>query len=124
VSQIDTEQFLNRARRRLRPERTKVSLLDAQPLMAPAEIGALDGFGLQTRDPDVVGAVYVFSSQREHAAAQAKLRSAAPQEDDVRVEAGSSGPLLFFGYTRTGGADGTDAKYRLLDLVSAFSGDE
>jgi hypothetical protein len=124
MTQIDAEQFLNRARRRLRPERTRVALLDAPLLVAPADIGALDGYGLQAKDPDVVAAVYVFGSQREHAAAQTKLKSAVPHGDDVRVEASSNGPLLFFGYTRTGGADGTDAKYRLLDLVSAFSGEE
>jgi hypothetical protein len=124
MTQIDAEAFLNRARRRLRPERTRVSLQDAQPLVAPADIGAVDGFGLQAKDPDVVGAVYVFGSQREHAAAHEKLKAAVPQGDDLRVEASSNGPLLFFGYAHTGGPDGTDAKYRLLDLVSAFSGEE
>jgi len=72
----------------------------------------------------VSAAVYVFDSQRQHAAAREKLQSAVPSGEDIRVESSSNGPLLFFGYVDTTGADGTDEKYRLLNMVSAFCGDE
>lgn len=116
-------QELSRCRTLLSPQRARTPLVESSPEPAPESIGALGGAGFAARAPDVRASVYVFTSQSEHAAAVAKL-SATVAKEGHRILHGSNGRLLFFGWTRTDGPDGEDAKYRLADLISAFSGDE
>lgn len=116
-------QELSRCRSLLSPRRARTQLAESAPEPAPESIGALGGLGLTARAPDVRASVYVFTSQSEHAAAVTKLTATVPKEGREILH-GSNGRLLFFGWTRTDGPDGVDAKYRLADLISAFSGDE
>ena len=117
------EESLERARFLLRPERARVELTEIPPLKPAEDIGALAGIGFEAKDPDVTASVYVFENWNQHAAAVDKLRADVPSEG-TRILHGTNGPLLFFGYTRIDGPDRIKARYRLADLLSAFSGDE
>lgn len=104
--------------------RTRVTLRVVPARPAAAELGALDGVGYEADNPAVHAVVYIFERSGPQADAVAKLRAGAPGDGDVRVLHGINGRMLFFGYTRIDGDDGHLAKYRLNDMISAFSGDE
>ena len=92
---------------------------------APAEVGADAGMRLRSADePPVHALVYVGTG----ADLRQDVASALGDElegDDVMVETARNGPLLMTAWTTVGDdADGIRAKYRLLELISAFSGDE
>lgn len=116
-------QELSRCRSLLSPQRARTPLTESAPEPAPESIGALGGLSFAASSPDVRASVYVFTSQSEHAAAVTKLTATVPPKG-LLILHGSNGRLLFFGWTRTDGPAREDAKYRLADLISAFSGDE
>jgi len=117
------EKELQRAHHLLGPERVRMELKETEPIKPPGDIGALAGFGLSAGDPDVTASVYVFESWGGGKDAVEKLKAQVPDEG-MHVLHAINGRLLFFGYTRIDGPDGTEAKFRLSGLVSAFAGDE
>ncbi len=116
-------QELERARVLLSSKRARVTLQEIAPIRPAKEIGAVDGIGFKAEDPDAYASVYVFESHSQMAAAVTKLKASIPTEG-MRVLDARNGLLLFIGYTRIDGPQGIDAKFRLSDMISAFSGDE
>ena len=119
------EQEINRAKMLIQPERSKLSLGEAEVILPSAELGALAAIGVQSNDPDVVATIYLFESQASHDAAVEILSAHVPQEGTY-ILSSSNGPLLCFGYSYIDGTHGEpiDAKYALSDLMQAFAGEE
>ena len=120
---VDVKSELSRAHYLLGPERIQGSLQESTPLEPPERIGALGGTGYQAHQPDVNISIYVFHSAHQHAAAVTTL-TALIDTTQFLILSGTNGRLLFFGYTDCRGADAIEAKYRLSELIGAFSGDE
>lgn len=114
---------LDRCRALLSPRRTHVALEETAPLRPPESIGALAGLGFQARAPDVLVSVYVFAQWGGGSQAVPKLRDRVDMPDAV-VQHGINGRLLFFGQARAAGPDAENARLRLADLITAFSGNE
>jgi len=104
----------------LSPANTGVSLEPAAPRVPPEQLGALDGFGLASREPDARVSVYVFAewgAGAEHTALLENLAESDGREADTAI----NGALLFLG---TIAKDDLPARLLLNDLLSAFSGRE
>ncbi|MGH2457683.1 MAG: hypothetical protein ACRDIY_02320 [Chloroflexota bacterium] len=104
----------------LSPANAGVALEPAAPRVSPERIDALDGFGLVARDPDVEVSVYVYAewgAGAQHVAALQSLAAAGGQEAETAI----NGALLFLGIIEN---DDLPARFRLNDLLSAFSGRE
>jgi len=119
----EIENALQRARRLLRPERARTDLVETDPLLPPEQIGAQAGIGFVCQEPHAAVSVYVLTTRGQYASAVEKLKAAVPLPDAF-TQNGLNGPLVFFGYTDISGPAGSRAKFRLYDLLSAFSGDE
>lgn len=104
----------------LSPANTGVTLESTAPRVPPGRIGARDGFGLASPDPDVRVSVYVFAewgAGAEHAVPLQNLVEAEGYETDTAI----NGALLFLGIIHQ---DDLPARFLLNDLLSAFSGRE
>ncbi len=117
--QIEAE--LQRGRKLLSPKRVGKELIETEANPTPDEIGAVAGIGLRLDDPAVQGNLYVFDSWNKSERAVKKLKSEIPT-DHYQV-AGMNGVLVFFARARSDG-QGTNPRYLLNDMLSAFSGDE
>ena len=118
------EQELARARTLLTSERVKSEWIEVPLQVSPETVGAVAGFGLETDEPKVYGAVYVFEAWGEGNSAPWEILEAEVPDEGARILRAGNGRLFFFGYTDISGEDGIDAKYKLSDLVTAFSGEE
>ena len=122
-----SEELVNKQLSRLNglmhSDRTKIDLEKGDPEHTPEELGALAGVGYRSRNPDIQVSVYVFSSWSKHQSISQQLKEEFA-EDGVHVVTATNGPMLFFGHTRVDGPNGTDARFALGDVVSAFAGDE
>lgn len=114
---------LTRVRSLLDESRVYTTLEEVQPLQPPEEIGALAGLGFNAYNPDVKVSVYVFDKIGQHKEAVGKLRESI-SADGKRIITTGNGRLLFFGYADVNGANGEAANDRLIDIGSAFAGDE
>lgn len=86
----------------------------------PAQVGALDGFGLQADGRDVRVSVYLYpqwGDGQEHAGS---LLAAAEQSGRYAI-VGVNGRLLFLGTARR---DDVESEIVVNDLCSVFSGQE
>ncbi|KXK17398.1 MAG: hypothetical protein UZ15_CFX003002468 [Chloroflexi bacterium OLB15] len=117
--QIETE--LQRGRKLLSPKRVGKELAETVADPTPEAIGALAGIGLTLDDPAVQGNLYVFGSWDKSERAVKKLKSSVPP-DHYQV-AGMNGVLVFFARARSDG-EGTNPRYLLNNMLSAFSGNE
>lgn len=118
------EEQLSRLESLLCPSRTRVTLEKTNPEHSPEELGALAGVGYLARNPDLRVSVYIFGDWGKHREVSKQLRSRFAGETGVYAQAVTNGPMLLFAHTRIDGPDGTAAKYRLDDIMSAFAGDE
>lgn len=114
---------LSRLRGLMDPERTRVALEEGEPELPVEEVGALAGVGYRGDDPDLRVSVYVFDSWSAHRGVAQQLTDEFTA-DGVHIVTGSNGPMLFFGHTRIDGPGGTEARFALGDIASAFAGDE
>lgn len=114
---------LSRLRGLMHPERTRVALEEGEPELPVEEVGALAGVGYRGADPDLRVSVYVFDSWSAHRDVAQQLTDEFTA-DGVHIVTGSNGPMLFFGHTRIDGEGGTEARFALGDIASAFAGDE
>ncbi len=114
---------LSRLNGLIHPDRTKIVLEKSDPEHAPDDLGALAGVGYHSRNPQIYVSVYIFSSWSKHQSVSQQLKEELA-DDGVHVVTATNGPMLFVGHTRIDGPDGTDARFALGDIVSAFSGDE
>lgn len=114
---------LSRLRGLMNPERTRVALEEGEPELPVEEFGALAGVGYRGEDPNLRVSVYVFDSRSAHSDVTQRLTDEFTA-DGVHIVTGSNGPMLFFGHTNIEGEHGTEARFALLDIASAFSGDE
>lgn len=114
---------LNRLNGLMHPERTRVALERGEPEREPEALGALAGEGYRSHDPDIHVSVYVFASWSELQPVAKQLQEELAA-DGVHVAIASNGPMLFVGHTRIDGQGGTNARFALGDIVSAFAGDE
>ncbi len=124
MSQELIEQQLRRLEGLLHPDRTKGALEKTKPEHDPAELGALEGVGYRSSDPDVQVSVYIFPNWNKHNAVSKQLKDEYTDDKGVHVVTATNGPMLLFGHTRVDGKKGANAKFRLGDIVSAFAGDE
>jgi len=104
----------------LSPANTGVTLEPTAPRVPPDRMGALDGFGLASRDPDVRVSVFIFAEWGAGAPRAASLQNLAEAEDR-EADTAINGALLFLG---TINKDDLPARFLLNDLLSAFSGRE
>lgn len=122
-----SEELVNKQLSRLNglmhPDRTKIDLEKGDPEHAPEELGALAGVGYHSSNPHIHVSVYIFSSWSKHQSVSQQLKDEVAG-DGVHVVTATNGPMLFVGHTRIDGPGGTDARFALGDIVSAFSGDE
>ena len=114
---------LSRLRGLMDPGRTRVALEEGEPELPVDEVGALAGVGYRGEDPNLRASVYVFDSWSAHRDVAQQLTDEFEAEGQQIVTA-TNGPMLFFGHTRVDGEHGTEARFALLDIASAFSGDE
>jgi hypothetical protein len=114
---------LSRLNGLMHSDRTKIDLEKGDPEHAPEDVGALAGVGYHSSKPHIHVSVYVFSSWSKHQAVSQQLKEEV-SGDGVHVVTATNGPMLFVGHTRIDGPEGTDARFALGDIVSAFSGDE
>ena len=114
---------LSRLKGLMHPDRTKIALEETDPEHAPEELGALAGVGYHSSNPHIHVSVYIFSSWSKHQSVSQQLKDEVAG-DGVYVLTASNGPMLFVGHTRIDGPKGTEARFALGDIVSAFSGDE
>lgn len=119
AKQIETE--LQRGRKLLSPKRVGKELIETDADPAPETVGAVAGIGLKLDNPAVQGNLYVFGSWDKSERAVKKLKSEVPA-DHYQV-AGMNGVLVFLARARSDG-EGTNPRYLLNDMLSAFSGDE
>jgi hypothetical protein len=117
------EKQLSRLNGLMHPDRTRITLHGGEPERAPDELGALAGVGFHSHDPHIVVSVYVFQSWSQHQSVAKELENEL-SEDGVRVITATNGPMLLVGHTRIDGPGGTDARFALTDIASAFAGDE
>jgi hypothetical protein len=115
---------LERTRELLNAERTGVGLQEGQPEWSPESLGARAGLGFTASDPDLRVSVFVFDEWGGGGEAGNRLQEELSNDPGVYAAVGTNGRLLFVGHTRVDGPEGTGAKYRLADLLSAFSGRE
>lgn len=104
----------------LAPANTGVALEPTPPRVPPERIGALDGLGLASPDPDVQVSVYVYAewgAGSQHVGLLQSLADAGGQEAETAI----NGALLFLGIIKK---DDLPARFLLNDLLSAFSGRE
>ena len=122
-----SEELVNKQLSRLNglmhPDRTKIILENGDPEHAPEDLGALAGVGYHSSNPHIHVSVYIFSSWSKHQSISQRLKEEVAG-DGVHVLTASNGPMLFVGHTRIDGPNGTDARFALGDIVSAFAGDE
>ena len=114
---------LSRLRGLMDPSRTRVALEQGEPELPVEEVGALAGVGYRGDDPNLRVSVYVFDSWSAHRDVAEQLTDEFTAEGQHIVTA-TNGPMLFFGHTSVDGEHGTEARFALLDIASAFSGDE
>jgi len=95
------------------------ALLDVAADPAPAELGAVDGFGAVVPDSDLRLSVYVFDSWGAGNAHTDAMTSRA-EADHRLARVAVNGDLLFVG---TVSADSA-VRFLLNDLCSAFAGRE
>jgi hypothetical protein len=110
------DEWINRARALLSPERTGLTLKDAPPDPTPDEIGATAGFGLAAEDCDLLVSVYVFE---EWGQGQLHLDGLSDRGEaqDRKTLAIVNGCLLIF--ATSGSAD--EDEFALYDLSSCLS---
>jgi len=122
-----SEELVNKQLSRLNglmhSDRTKIALEKGDPEHAPEDLGALAGVGYHSSNPHIHVSVYIFSSWSKHQSVSQQLKEEVAG-DGVHVLTATNGPMLFVGHTRIDGPNGTDARFALGDIVSAFSGDE
>lgn len=122
-----SEELVNKQLSRLNglmhPDRTKIILENGDPEHEPDDLGALAGVGYHSSNPHIHVSVYIFSSWSKHQSISQRLKEEVAG-DGVHVLTASNGPMLFVGHTRIDGPNGTDARFALGDIVSAFAGDE
>lgn len=122
MAKANVDNELKRCRALLSEKRVRAPVVEGKPEREPKSLGAKGGIGF-TAEPGVTASVYVFDDWSRHQDAATKLKAEFGGEG-VHVLHGSNGPLFFFGHTRIDGAEGRAAKFRLSDMLSAFSGNE
>jgi hypothetical protein len=124
VSDDVVAEELERSRKLLNPTRTGVELQEADPEWPPESLAARGGLGFRGGEPEMAISVFVFDDWGAANDAGARLREELSTDEGVYPAVGTNGRLLFVGHTRVDGPDGIQAKYRLAELLSAFSGRE
>lgn len=123
MSEELVDKQLSRLNGLMHADRTRIALEKVEPERDPEKLGALAGVGYRSHNPDIHVSVYIFSSWSQHQPVSQQLKEEFAA-DGVHIVTATNGPMLFFGHTRIDGPGGTDARFALGDIVSAFSGDE
>lgn len=118
------QEELQRCRKLLDASRTGVALDETVPEWIPDSLRAVDGIGFVDPEYAITISVYVFEEWGGGDEAGLRLQEELQSDSNVYVVSAGNGRLLFIGQTRLDRDEGIDAKYRLADLVSAFSGQE
>ena len=106
------------------PDRTKIALEQGTPEHTPEGFGAFAGVGYHSSNPHIHVSVYIFSSWSKHQSVSQQLKDEVTG-DGVHVAYGDQWPdAVCWSYPRIDGPKGSEARFALGDIVSAFSGDE
>jgi hypothetical protein len=117
VPSVESE--LARARALTSPAWTGLDLVDREPIPSPADVGALDGFGLALADPPLRANVYVFDGWNAGAAVGDRLCEFV-DGDPYHAVSAVNGALLLFAVSEAPGEAGEVALDRLIDKFNGM----
>lgn len=117
-----TERALTKARARL--SGGGANLVEAEPILPPAELGAEVGYGLVEPRLGVLASVYVLPSWDKAAEVARSAPDLVGAGAGERVAAAQDGVAVLVIRADISGPDGGEAHDALSNLLSAFAGEE